>query len=42
VANVSGKNLVILKAGTIQVIASQSGNANYTAATPVTNTLNIQ
>jgi hypothetical protein len=39
--SVSGTNLTVLGAGTATVVASQNGNSNYLAATPVTNTLVI-
>ena len=42
VLSVSGTNAVILGKGTTSVIATQAGNANYNAATPVTNQLTIK
>ena len=39
--SISGTNLAVLGAGTASIVASQAGNSNYLAATPVTNTLVI-
>jgi cyclophilin family peptidyl-prolyl cis-trans isomerase len=39
--SLSGGNVTILGAGTATIVASQGGDNNYTAATPVTNTLVI-
>ena len=39
--SISGTNVTILGAGTTSIVASQSGNSNYVAATPVTNSLEI-
>jgi hypothetical protein len=39
--SISGTNVTVLGAGTASIVASQSGNSNYLAATPVTNTLVI-
>jgi hypothetical protein len=39
VASVSGNTVTLVGAGTANITASQSGNTNYNAATPVTNTL---
>src|SRR6185312_7123262 len=38
-ASISGTTLTITGAGTVSVTASQAGNANYNAATPVTQTI---
>jgi cyclophilin family peptidyl-prolyl cis-trans isomerase len=38
-ARISGSDLYLTGVGTVGVIASQSGNSNYLAATPVTNSL---
>lgn len=40
-ATVSGTTLTYTGTGTVQVMASQAGNANYTAATPVTDTVTV-
>lgn len=40
-ATVYGKTLTITGGGTVTVTASQAGNASYSAATPVTQTINI-
>jgi hypothetical protein len=37
--SISGTNVTVLGAGTASIVASQAGNSNYVAATPVTNTL---
>ena len=39
--SLSGGNVTILGAGTATIVASQGGDSNYLAATPVTNTLVI-
>ena len=39
--SISGTNVTVLGAGTASIVASQAGNSNYLAATPVTNTLVI-
>jgi hypothetical protein len=39
--NISGTNVTVLGAGTMTIVASQGGDTNYLAATPVTNTLVI-
>lgn len=41
VCSVSGSNAIILAAGTCSITADQAGNANYSAATPVTETFAI-
>jgi uncharacterized protein (TIGR03437 family) len=41
VCTITGNTLNILAAGTCSVTASQAGNANYLAATPVTRTLTV-
>ena len=41
VCTVSGSNLSIIGSGTCTVTASQAGNANYTAATPVSQNLTV-
>ncbi len=41
VASVSGKNLISLRVGKASVTASQAGNENYLAATPVTQNLQV-
>ncbi|MEE1943784.1 MBG domain-containing protein [Pedobacter sp. KR3-3] len=38
---INGNQVEILKAGTVNITASQAGNANYTAAVPVVQTLKI-
>jgi|GEM_PF-1123679 len=40
-ATVLGSNLTITGAGVVTVAASQAGNANYNAATPVTNSFTV-
>jgi|GEM_PF-1973138 len=42
IASVSGKTVTIHGAGTVTITASQSGNAEYAAATDVTQTLTIK
>jgi hypothetical protein len=39
--SISGTNVTVLGAGTASIVATQSGNSNYLAATPVTNSLVI-
>ena len=39
--SISGTNVTVLGVGTAMIVASQSGNSNYVAATPVTNVLTI-
>ena len=41
-ASVDGSKLTIIGAGTVTITASQPGDATYMAATPVTQTLNVQ
>jgi hypothetical protein len=41
-ATVSGSLLTITAAGTVTVLASQAGNGNYAAATPVTRSFTAQ
>ena len=41
VCTVSGGNVTLLTAGTCSITASQSGNASYAAATPVTRTFTV-
>ncbi len=41
IATVSGNTITILKAGTVNIIAKQSGNANYNAASDVAQALTI-
>ena len=41
IAMVSGSKVAIFGAGTANIIATQPGNANYTAALPVTNSLTV-
>jgi len=41
VCTVSGVTLAVIAAGTCSITASQPGNANYVAATPVSNSLTI-
>ncbi|GAP71680.1 glycoside hydrolase family 5 [Candidatus Symbiothrix dinenymphae] len=41
VATVTGNHVHITGAGTAQITATQAGNTNYAAATPVTNTLTV-
>jgi endonuclease YncB( thermonuclease family) len=41
IATVSGTNLIAVAPGSTTVVASQSGNANYSAATPVTNNVSV-
>jgi len=40
-ASISGSTLTITGAGTVTVTASQAGNANYSAATPVSQTIQV-
>lgn len=39
VVSISGSNVTVLGAGTASIVASQGGDSNYVAATPVTNSL---
>jgi hypothetical protein len=39
--SISGTNVTVLGAGTASIVASQSGNSNYLAAPPMTNSLVI-
>ena len=41
IATLSGTNLIAVAPGSTTVVASQSGNANYSAATPVTNNVSV-
>src|SRR5690606_14449061 len=41
VANLSGTDLVLLKAGTVTITARQGGNSNYEAAMPVSATIRV-
>jgi hypothetical protein len=41
VATVAGNTLTIVGTGSANITASQAGNANYNAATDVTNTLTV-
>ena len=41
IATVSGSNLYVTGAGTVMLTATQTGNSNYEAATPVTQTLTV-
>ncbi|MNX34842.1 Extracellular serine protease precursor [compost metagenome] len=41
IASLSGKNLTVLRLGTVRITATQAGDANYLAAAPVQLTINI-
>ncbi len=41
VATISGSNLTLVGAGTTTITASQPGNTNYSAATPISQTLSV-